>query len=109
MGHHPQYEMDHLASYPGCSLAGQGKYLKLNREVDTLRETLTPRRRGSSEGQRWSCKMQGEAFTSIKEGQQGGVGDTPADHIKSCTNHDPPRAEEVDQSCRRTLSFESSI
>ena len=31
------------------------------------------------------------------------------DHFKSCTNHDPPSAEEVDQSCRRTLDFESSI
>ena len=38
-----------------------------------------------------------------------GVGGTPADHIESWTNHDPPCAGEVAQSCRRTLSFESSI
>ena len=32
-------------------------HLKLSQEVDTLRETLTPIERESSEGQRWSYKM----------------------------------------------------
>ena len=42
-------------------------------------------------------------------GRPVGSPNTPADHIESCTNHDPPCTEEVGQSCRRTLSFESSI
>ena len=40
---------------------------------------------------------------------QHDVGGTPADHIESWTNHDPPSVEEVAQSCRRTLDFEPSI
>ena len=52
--------------------------------------------------------MKGGAVMSIEGGQQG-VGGTPADHIKSWTNHDPPSVEQVGQCCSRTLSFESSI
>ena len=56
-----------------------------------------------------TARCKGEVVTSIEGGQQGGVGGTPPHHIESCTNHDPPSAEEVDQSCRRTLEFDPSI
>ena len=39
--------------------------------------------------------MKGEAVTNIEGGQQG-AGDAPVDHVESCTNHDPPSAEEVE-------------
>ena len=51
--------------------------------------------------------MKGEAVTNLEAGQQG-VGGTPADHIESWTNHDPPSAEEVGQSSRHTLDLSLS-
>ena len=46
-----------------------------------------------------------DAKSSIDRGKQG-VGDA---HVKSCTNHNPPSAEEVGQSCRRTPDCDPSI
>ena len=54
---------------------------------------------GRSGGERRSCKRQGQVVTSMR----------PADHIKSWTNHDPPCAEEVGQSFRRTLGLDPLI
>ena len=65
----------------------------LSREVD------------SSPGEEGAWRNKDGAVVSIKGGQEG-VGDAPESHIKSCSI---PSAEEVGQSCRRTLACESSI
>ena len=62
-------------------------------------ESLTRGERGVQRDKHETARPKGKLSQALREANRG----------KSWTNHDPPYAEEVAQSCRCTLDFESSI
>ena len=72
--------------------------LKLSWEVATLRESFTRGERGVQRDKHEAARPKGKLSQALRE----------ANRRKSCTNHDPPSAEEVGQSSRHTLDLSLS-